>query len=57
MKIIAAQPGAGRPAPDMDPQYRERVIPFGERGYVVLYRLDGETAVILAVRHQREAGY
>lgn len=57
MRIIAGQPGVGRPVPDMDPEYRERVIPFGESGYVVLYRLDGETAVVLAVRHQREAGY
>jgi hypothetical protein len=24
---------------------------------VSLYRFDGETAVVLAVRHQREAGY
>jgi plasmid stabilization system protein ParE len=55
MRIIAAQPGVGRPAPDMDPEYRERVIPFGESGYVVLYRLDGETAVVLAVRHQQRA--
>ena len=57
MRIIATQPGVGRPIPDMDPEFRERVISFGEGGYVVLYRLDGETAVILAVRHQREAGY
>jgi hypothetical protein len=41
----------------MDPEYRERIIPFGESGYVVLYHLEDETAVILAVRHQREAGY
>jgi len=57
MEIIAAQPGVGRPVPDMDPEYRERIIPFGESGYVVLYRVEGETALILAVRHQREAGY
>ena len=41
----------------MDPEFRERVIPVGESGYVVLYRLEGETVVILAVRHQREVGY
>ena len=51
MKVIAAQPGVGRPVPEMDPEFRERVIPFGESGYVVLYRLEGETAVVLAVRH------
>ena len=57
MKILADQPGVGRPVEDMDPEFREWLIPFGDSGYVSLYRFDGETAVILAVRHQREAGY
>jgi plasmid stabilization system protein ParE len=56
-KILVRQPGIGRPAEDMEPEYREWIIDFGDSGYVVLYRYDGETAVILAVRHQREAGY
>ena len=30
---------------------------FGDSGYVVLYRYHKQTAVILAVRHQRETGY
>ena len=57
VKIIARQPGIGRPAEDMDPDYREWPIEFGDSGYVVLYRYHKQTAVILAVRHQREAGY
>ena len=57
MKIIALQPGIGRPAEEMDPEYREWLIDFGDSGYVALYRLDGDTAIVLAVRHQREAGY
>jgi len=57
MKIIADHPASGRPDPNMDPAYREQLIGFGDSGYVALYRLDGDTAVILAVRHQREAGY
>lgn len=57
IKIIAQQPGVGRPAEDMEPEYREWLIKFGDSGYVVLYRYDGQTAVVLAVRHQREAGY
>ncbi len=56
-KIIALQPGIGRPADDMEPEYREWLIDFGDSGYVALYRLDGDSAVILAVRHQREVGY
>lgn len=57
LRIVAAQPGAGRPVEAMGPGYREWLIGFGDSGYVALYRLDKETAVILAVRHQREAGY
>jgi plasmid stabilization system protein ParE len=56
VKIIARQPGIGRPAEDMEPEYREWMIDFGATGYVALYRYDDATAVILAVRHQREAG-
>lgn len=57
VKVIALQPGIGRPAQDMEPEYREWMIDFGNSGYVALYRYDGETAVILAVRHQRELDY
>ena len=57
VKVLAHQPGVGRPAEDMEPEYREWMINFGDSGYVALYRYDGETAVILAVRHQREVGY
>lgn len=57
VKILGQQPGVGKPAEDMDPEYREWMIDFGASGYVVLYGFDGQTAVILAVRHQREVGY
>jgi plasmid stabilization system protein ParE len=57
VNILAEQPGAGRPAEHMDPEFWEWIIPFGGSGYIALYRLDGEKVVILAVRHQREAGY
>lgn len=57
MKTIAAQGAIGRPVEHMSHEYREWVIDYGDGGYVALYRLDGATAVILAVRHQREAGY
>lgn len=42
---------------DMDLDYRERLIDFGNSSYVALYRVDGETVAILAVRHQKKAGY
>ena len=57
MKVIIKQPGIGRPAEDMEPEFREWPIDFGDSGYVVLYRYDGDNAVILAVGHQRELGY
>ena len=55
VKILAAHPEAGRPAENMEPEYREWLIGFGGSGYVALYRYDGETALIVAVRHQRES--
>lgn len=57
VRILENQPEAGRPVDDMEPGYREWLIDFGDSGYVALYRQDGQTAVLLAVRHQREAGY
>ncbi len=57
MNILENQPAAGRPVPDMDPEFREWFISFGSSGYIALYRLDGSKAIVLAVRHQREAGY
>jgi plasmid stabilization system protein ParE len=57
VRTIARQPGIGRPVEDLEPQYREWLVDFGATGYVVLYRYDAAVAVILAVRHQREAGY
>lgn len=55
--ILAHQRHLGRPIDDMDGAYREWLIGFGSSGYAVLYRVEGETVAILAVRHQKEAGY
>jgi plasmid stabilization system protein ParE len=46
----------GRPA---EADLRELVISRGKSGYIALYRYDGERdrVLVLAVRHQREAGY
>nr|WP_239537548.1 type II toxin-antitoxin system RelE/ParE family toxin [Dyella mobilis] len=57
VKILARQPQIGRPVDDMEHPYREWPVDFGDSGYVVLYRLDGDIAAILAVRHQKDAGY
>lgn len=53
--IVSEQPEIGRPTEDMEPKYREWLIDFGDSGYVALYHYDGTTAVIVAVRHQKEA--
>lgn len=40
------------------PLLREMIIPFGSRGYVVLFEIEDKTTVtIIAVRHQREEDY
>ena len=57
VKVLGHQPQIGRPVPDMSEQYREWPIDFGDSGYVARYRFDGETVTILAVRHQKEAGF
>lgn len=57
IKVLEHQPTIGRPMQDMEPEYREWLIDFGDSGYVALYRLAGDEVLILAVRHQREVGY
>ncbi len=57
VKIIEMQPGIGRSSEDIESEYREWLIDFGDSGYVVLYRYDGQSAVILAIRHQKEVGF
>ncbi len=46
-----------RPADDLEPDHRELLIPFGGSGYAVFYEVQGEEVLILALKHQREAGY
>ncbi len=55
---LGQAPEIGRPLDD-EPRLRELVIPFGGAGYVALYRHDpaAGAVVVLAFRHQREAGY
>ena len=55
--ILEQHPQIGRPVEDMEPVYRELIIGFGHYGYVALYRLDGDAVIIVAIRHQLEAGY
>lgn len=56
VKGLGANPRMGRLVEDLPERYREWPVRFGDAGYVVRYRIDGEDVTILAVRHQREAG-
>jgi plasmid stabilization system protein ParE len=50
--LLLDHPGLGRRLerrPD-----RELDVPFGKRGYVIRYRLDGDAIVILKIWHSRE---
>ena len=38
-------------------ELRELVISHGRHGYVALYRVRSSGVVVLALRHQREAGF
>lgn len=57
MQIVADHPDVGRPVDNMDSEFQEWPISFGVSGYVALYRLQQETALVVAVRHQKEVGY
>ena len=54
--VLKRHPLIGRP---VEHDLRELVISRGRTGYVALYSFeqDQEVVLILAIRHQREAGY
>ncbi|MES9858036.1 MAG: type II toxin-antitoxin system RelE/ParE family toxin [Sedimenticola sp.] len=56
--LLETEPGIGRPLDDF-PKLRELIIPFGDSGYIALYRheVKEDTVYVLAFRHQKEAGY
>jgi plasmid stabilization system protein ParE len=57
VKVLAQQPGIGRPVDDLPSEFREWIIDFGDSGYIARYRLEAGVVTILAVRHQKEVGY
>ena len=56
LSILKDHPNMGRP---VQAHLRELVISRGRTGYVALYEYDtqADVAVVLAIRHQRQAGY
>jgi plasmid stabilization system protein ParE len=57
VKILTVHPQVGRVVDEMDEAFRDWPVDFGDSGYLVRYRFDGEQVTILAVRHQKEAGF
>ncbi|KQY36212.1 type II toxin-antitoxin system RelE/ParE family toxin [Rhizobium sp. Root483D2] len=57
VRILGSQPHIGRLVEGLPEEFREWLIDFGDSGYVTRYRFDGEMVTILALRHQREAGF
>jgi plasmid stabilization system protein ParE len=56
LTILEQHPHMGRLVQN---QLRELIISRGKTGYVALYEYDeaADVALVLAIRHQREAGY
>ena len=57
VKALGAYPRMGRLVDDLPENYREWLIDFGDSGYIARYRFDGDLVIILAIRHQKEAGF
>lgn len=57
VQALGELPRIGRPIEDMPEEFRDWLIDFGDSGYVARYRIDGDTVVVLAIRHQKEAGF
>ena len=56
--LLESEPEIGRPLDEL-PELRELVIGFGDSGYVALYLhdIEADSVYVLALRHQKEAGY
>lgn len=57
VQALGELPHIGRPIDEMPKEFRDWLIDFGDSGYVARYRIDGDTVVVLAIRHQKEAGF
>lgn len=57
VRTLGAHPRLGRMVDDLPEEFREWLIDFGDSGYVVRYRIEQTAVTILAIRHQKEAGY
>lgn len=51
--FLLDNPYLGQPLENM-PKFNELFIPFGQRGYVMRYRVENEKIIILRIWHARE---
>lgn len=57
IQMLGEHPRLGRPVPEMEMEFRELAIEFGDTGYIALYRFEAIAVTVLAIRHQKEAGH
>jgi len=51
VKFLKNSPQSGKPVDYMNANYRTYTISFGKRGYVVLYKQEGDEIFIISVKH------
>lgn len=57
VKLLGNFSHMSRPVAEMLLEFREWVIEFGQGAYVVLYHVDVNEVVLLAIRHGKESRY
>jgi plasmid stabilization system protein ParE len=57
LKLLSFQPEIGRLIDELPDPFREWPIGYGDSGYLVRYRYDGDQILIIAIRHQKEVGF
>lgn len=57
LRALEHFPYSCRSADPDDPLLRELIIPFGNSGYVALFRILASEVRVLAIRHQLEEDY
>ena len=55
-KTLAEYPEIGKPAKELPP-YRDLNIKFGQRGYILRYRIFENVLYIVCLRHYQEADF
>ena len=51
--LLLDSPYLGHPIEEM-PEFNQLFIPFGKRGYMLRYRVEGQKIIILRIWHARE---